>query len=118
MSNVSNVSSASLNNLSNIGIWELVEPGIRRKVFEPGHSLMMMEVHFEAGAQSAEHSHPHEQMSYCMKGRFQFTVDGETYELHAGKALNIPAGAIHSVKALAPGVLLDSFTPLRTDILK
>lgn len=103
--------------LNNVGIWELIEPGVRRKVFEPGQSLMMMEVHFEAGSKSSEHSHPHEQMSYCMKGRFQFVIDGEVHELHAGKALAIPAGALHSAKALAPGILLDSFTPLREDLL-
>ncbi|WP_458120448.1 cupin domain-containing protein [Paenibacillus sp. Z6-24] len=104
--------------LSNIGIWELVEPGVRRKVFEPGTSLMMMEVHFEAGAQSAEHSHPHEQMTYCMKGLFRFVIDGKAYELSAGKALNIPAGAVHSARALAPGILLDTFTPVREDIVR
>ncbi|GGJ04857.1 cupin domain-containing protein [Paenibacillus hunanensis] len=99
--------------LSNIGIWEMVEPGIRRKVFEPGQAMMMMEVHFEAGSKSSEHSHPYEQMSYCMKGRFEIAINGQMHELSAGKALVIPAGVPHSIKALAPGILLDSYTPAR-----
>ncbi len=99
--------------LSNIGIWEMVEPGVRRKVFEPGQAIMMMEVHFEAGSKSSEHSHPYEQMSYCMKGRFEIEIDGHVHELSAGKALVIPASVAHSIKALAPGILLDSYTPAR-----
>ncbi|WP_322907267.1 cupin domain-containing protein [Paenibacillus campi] len=105
------MSNASLSN--NIGIWELVEPGVRRKVFEPGRAMMMMEVHFEAGSQSSEHSLPYEQMSYCMKGRFEVVIGGQVHQLSAGKALVIPAGVPHSARALAPGILLDSFTPAR-----
>lgn len=35
--------------MSNIGVWEDAEPGVRRKIMPPGASLMMMEVHFEEG---------------------------------------------------------------------
>ncbi|PYI50545.1 cupin domain-containing protein [Paenibacillus flagellatus] len=101
-----------------IGEWEPAEPGVKRKIFEPGQSIMMMEVHFEEGAEGYVHSHPHEQMSYCLKGALEFTVDGKTTVLRAGDTIVIPGGAKHGTKALEPSVLLDAFTPLREDLLK
>lgn len=103
--------------MGKIGIWENAEPGVRRKIFTPGEKLMMMEVHFETGAIGYMHSHPHEQMSYCVKGRIQFTIDGKVTELQAGETIVIPGGAEHGVQALEPTILLDSFTPLREDLL-
>lgn len=104
--------------MSPIGVWETPEPGVSRKVFGPGRSLMMMEVHFEAGATGALHSHPHEQMTYCLSGSFEFTVGGRSCVIRAGDTLHIPRDVKHGVKALEAGALLDAFTPLREDLLK
>ncbi|MDF2659781.1 MAG: Cupin 2 conserved barrel domain protein [Paenibacillus sp.] len=104
--------------MSPIGEWEPAEPGVKRKIFEPGQGLMMMEVHFEEGAEGYVHSHPHEQMSYCLKGTIEFTIDGQKTVIRAGDTIIIPGGAKHGVKALEPSALLDAFTPLRDDLLK
>lgn len=101
-----------------IGEWEPAEPGVRRKIFAPGGSIMMMEVHFEEGAEGYAHSHPHEQISYCLKGAVEFTVDGDKRVIREGETIFIPGGARHGVKALMPSALLDAFTPLREDLLK
>ncbi len=98
--------------------WENAEPGVKRKIFAPGEQLMMMEVHFEEGAEGYEHSHPHEQMSYCLRGRIEFTVDGQKMVVAAGETIVIPSGAKHGALALEPSALLDTFTPLRLDLLK
>lgn len=103
--------------MSNIGVWVNAEPGVRRKILNTGKQLMMMEVHFEANAESYKHSHPHEQMTYCMRGSFEFEVDGEKRVLQAGDTLCIPGLAEHRCSALEAGILLDSFTPLREDLL-
>ncbi|XEC93371.1 cupin domain-containing protein [Paenibacillus tarimensis] len=100
-----------------IGQWEPAEPGVKRKIFAPGKELMMMEVHFEEGAEGYQHSHPHEQFSYCLKGKIEFTIDGVVQLLHEGETIAIPGGARHGVKALEPSILLDAFTPLRKDLL-
>ncbi|ANA81552.1 cupin domain-containing protein [Paenibacillus glucanolyticus] len=100
-----------------IGVWEQAEPGVTRKVFQPGIGLMMMEVHFEEGAEGALHSHPHEQMSYCLKGVIEFKINGEKTLVRQGDTIVIPGGAEHGVKALEPSALLDTFTPLRLDLL-
>lgn len=104
--------------MSNINVWENAEPGVKRKIFEPGAGIMMMEVHFEAGAEGYVHSHPHEQLSYCLKGRLEFTIDGQTKVVSAGETIYIPSGAKHGCKALEASALLDSFTPVREDLIK
>ncbi|WP_136607285.1 cupin domain-containing protein [Paenibacillus dokdonensis] len=104
--------------MSNIGKWEDAEPGVIRKIMQPGASLMMMEVHFEEGAEGYEHAHSHEQMSYCLKGKIEFTIDGEKTIISAGETIVIPGGARHGAKALEPSALLDCFTPLREDLIR
>ncbi|SFT07543.1 Cupin domain protein [Paenibacillus sp. BC26] len=104
--------------MSNIGIWEAAEPGVRRKILRADGGLMMMEVHFESGAEGYEHDHPHEQMSYCLKGAMAFIIDGTETVIRQGETIYIPSGARHGAKALEPSALLDTFTPIRQDLLK
>lgn len=98
--------------------WEAAEPGVKRKIFPPGNSVMMMEVHFEEGAEGYEHSHPHEQLTYCLRGKFEFTIDGKKHIVGPGETIFIPGGAKHGAKALEAGAIIDTFTPLRDDLLK
>jgi len=104
--------------MAKIGFWEEVAPGVRRMIHPPGRELMMMEVHFETGAVGADHAHPHEQLSYCLKGRIEFQIEGVKTVVAAGATISIPGGANHGVVALEPTALLDVFTPLREDLLK
>lgn len=98
-------------------IWEPAEPGVKRHIFEPGQGIMMMEVHFEEGAEGYIHSHPHEQFSYCLEGELEFTIDGEQKVIATGDTIRIPSNAKHGCRALKPSKLLDAFTPLRLDLL-
>ena len=50
-------------------------------------------------------------------GRFEFTIGGEAFEVGPGDAFVVPSGAVHSCRALEPGVLIDTFTPRRDDFL-
>ncbi|MFA9557850.1 cupin domain-containing protein [Evansella sp. AB-rgal1] len=104
--------------METIGTWEQVDTGVKRKIHKPGQKLMMMEVEFDTGGIGAEHSHPHEQMTYCLKGRLEFTIGGEKVIVKQGDSLSIPGDVIHGVVALEPSTLLDVFTPLREDLLK
>lgn len=104
--------------MSNIGIWENAEPGVSRRILPPGKNLMMMEVRFEKGAQGYDHSHPHEQLSYCVHGKLDFRIDGEIISIQAGESVTIPPGAIHGVTAGEASTLLDVFTPVREDLIK
>ena len=69
----------------------------------------------EKGAQLPEHSHPHEQVTHIIEGRFELTVDGESKELGPGTVVIIPPHAVHSGKALARSRVTDVFYPIRED---
>ena len=97
--------------------WQDAEPGVRRRILEAHGRLMLMEVQFAAGAAGYAHQHPHEQISYCLAGRFEYSLDGQTHVLSAGKSIYVPGNARHGAKALEPGTLIDVFTPVREDLL-
>lgn len=103
--------------MGKIGEWENAEPGVRRCILNASGGLMMMEVHFEPDAEGYEHEHVHEQMSYCLKGRIAFRIDGVETIVGAGETIYIPSGARHGAKALEASALLDVFTPIRKDLL-
>ncbi|MFD1991072.1 cupin domain-containing protein [Paenibacillus nicotianae] len=105
--------------MSNLGVWEDAEPGVKRCILNANSGLMMMEVHFAKGAEGSQHQHPHQQMSYCLRGSFTFTIDNQQTTLTQGQSINIPPNASHGVVALEDdSALLDVFTPIREDLLK
>jgi len=103
--------------MSKINEWQNAEPGVKRKIFEPGASIMMMEVHFEQDAVGYIHSHPHEQFSYCLEGELEFKVGDDIKVIKQGETIFIPSGVEHGCRALKPSKLIDAFTPLRLDLL-
>lgn len=98
--------------------WQAAEPGVRRKITTVGKGIMSMVVEFEQGAEGYQHSHPHEQLSYVIRGEFDFTIDGVAHRVREGDSIYIPSNARHGVKALTAAALFDTFTPLREDLLQ
>jgi quercetin dioxygenase-like cupin family protein len=92
--------------------------GVSRKILAYDGKMMSVEVSFEKGAVGAPHSHPHEQISYVMEGKFEYAVNGEKYILEKGDTYHTLPNVIHGVVALEKGVLIDIFTPIREDFLK
>jgi len=90
---------------------------VTRRVLAERRDLMLVEFAFAADGIGLPHSHPHVQSTFVKSGRFEFTISGESFEVGPGDALVIPSGAVHSCRALEPGVLIDSFTPRRDDFL-
>ena len=100
-----------------IGVWEDAEPGVRRKILQAQGGLMLMEVQFAANAAGYEHSHVHEQISYCVAGRFEYTLGSLIHILSPGDSIYVPSNTRHGAKAIDAGTLIDVFTPLRQDLL-
>ncbi|MDB4875543.1 MAG: cupin [Gemmatimonadetes bacterium] len=73
------------------------------------------EVHLDAGTNVPMHTHPHEQVTYVIDGRFEFTVGDETTVLEAGMVALIPGGALHGGKTLTACRVIDVFSPARDD---
>ena len=91
--------------------------GVKRSIQAYNDDMMAVEVIFEKGAVGAEHTHPHTQCSYVLSGRFSYSVEGEAVELNPGDSIVVPSGLPHGTVCLEAGVLLDIFTPMRTDFL-
>jgi len=91
--------------------------GIKRKVLAYSKQIMGVEVYFEKGAIGEMHSHPHVQLTYILKGEFEFTIDGETKIVKKGDTLQKDSNVIHGCTCLKKGVLFDIFTPCREDFL-
>jgi quercetin dioxygenase-like cupin family protein len=73
------------------------------------------EVHLDAGIVVPIHQHPHEQFTYVIEGRFEFTVGDETTVLESGMAAIIPANVPHGGKTLTKVRVIDVFAPTRED---
>ncbi len=93
------------------------DPGVTRQVLSDSPELMVVSFAFDKGAKGALHSHPHVQSTYVEKGRFSFTLAGDTFEVGPGDSFVIPSGAQHGCLCLQPGRLIDTFTPRRDDFL-
>lgn len=63
------------------------------------------------------HSHPHTQTSSIISGRFRFTVDGESRMVGPGDGVLIKPGLPHECVCLEPGIVIDSFSPMREDFV-
>ena len=91
--------------------------GLTRKVAAYNDNVMCVEVHFDKGTVAARHHHPHEQITYVISGRFEFTVGDEAYIVSAGDSLYKQPNIEHGATCLEAGTLLDIFTPHREDFL-
>ena len=92
--------------------------GLKRKVLAHHENLMAVEVHLEKGAEGTMHSHPHEQICYVLKGRFEFNIDGKKQVIEPGDSVYLEANVPHGVICLEEGILLDIFTPHREDFIQ
>lgn len=95
-----------------------IAPGLTsRKLRARGGSLMLVEMRFATGASAPFHDHAHEQATYCLEGEFVFRLGEEERPLRPGDSVYVPGGLGHSIRCLAAGRVLDSFTPQREDFL-
>ena len=93
------------------------DPGVHRKILAYTEDMMMCEITFEKGAVGKVHAHPHLQSTYVVKGSFEFTIGGESKVVRAGDSLLMPPDVLHGTVALEDGVLVDVFSPMRSDFL-
>ncbi len=73
---------------------ERITDKITRKVMS-GKQGMMVWWHFKAGGHAAAHKHPHEQISWMIKGRMDLRIGDEMRSMVAGDIAVIPGGVEH-----------------------
>lgn len=73
------------------------------------------EVRMEAQSVLPMHSHPHEQITYVISGRYEFTIGDQTTVMEPGMTALIPAGVVHGGKTITACHVIDVFAPTRDD---
>ncbi len=91
------------------------EPGDLRRLACFGDNLSAMYCDFDKGFSWTTHSHVHEQMTICIYGAIEYTIDGETQVMQAGDTAYLPSGVPHSAVCLEDTRIIDIFTPVRMD---
>ena len=89
-------------------------PGFKA-VFVHSDNMTVAYWEVEEGAELPEHSHPHEQVSNVVDGKFELTLAGEQRVLDRDSAAIIPPNIPHSGRALTRCRLIDVFHPVRED---
>ncbi|MDB6114411.1 MAG: cupin protein [Lacunisphaera sp.] len=89
--------------------------GTVRGYYTHMEKMTVGEILLKAGTVVPMHNHPHEQLTYVIEGRFEFTVGTETRILESGVAAIIPGGVMHGGKTLTAVRVLDVFAPVRED---
>jgi quercetin dioxygenase-like cupin family protein len=95
---------------------EHLNPLLTRKLLT-GQRVMLSELVLKKGCVVPPHHHEHEQVSYVVRGRLKFVVNGRDILLESGEVLHIPSNVVHSVIALEDTLDLDIFSPPRQDWL-
>jgi quercetin dioxygenase-like cupin family protein len=95
--------------------WESAGEGIRRKILGYDEGLMLVLVEFQEGAIGHVHQHPHRQVSYVVEGSFEVEIDDQKQILRQGDSFFVPSESPHGAVALEPGILVDTFAPMRED---
>jgi quercetin dioxygenase-like cupin family protein len=96
---------------------EVVAEGVTRRVLAYNKDLMCVENTFEEGAIGALHSHPHTQITYVVRGKFEFEIDGVKKIVQAGDTMLKTDSVIHGCLCKEAGVLIDIFNPMREDFV-
>jgi quercetin dioxygenase-like cupin family protein len=90
----------------------------------PGKNSTLLLATLAKGGKVPRHRHPHEQVSYVLKGAISVSV-GESdssvereYAVRAGEVSVLPPDVPHELSALEDTVLIDVFSPARADLAK
>src|SRR5687768_11560717 len=98
--------------------WITVNEKVRRRTVIAGEKMMQMFVEFRAGGYTPAHAHVHDQVVHVILGRMKFTVGGELHEVSAGESIYFPSNVPHDATAIEDSLLLDTFSPVRDDLLE
>ena len=85
-----------------------------------GDRLHGIEVTIEPGAAVETHDHPHEQITYVVRGEIVLTIDGDDHHIGEGSAAHLPGDTPHAVRneSNERAIITDTFSPPREDLLE
>lgn len=86
-----------------------------------GEHITLAQFHLAKGCVVPSHTHANEQFAHVISGcvRFLTGADGrDVVDVRGGEVLMIPPGLPHSAEALEDSLVIDAFSPVRTDWLE
>ncbi|MGC9529017.1 MAG: cupin domain-containing protein [Candidatus Bipolaricaulaceae bacterium] len=89
--------------------------GVEFLVGVVGERMMVTLMQFKRGRQPGAHSHPHEQVGYCLSGRFELRVGDVVHLVEPGDSYLIPGGTVHAYQVLEDAEAVEVFSPPREE---
>jgi quercetin dioxygenase-like cupin family protein len=93
---------------------ERVSPHVLRRYISTDR-LTVAQFHLDGGGVVPRHSHENDQITCVLSGALRFTWPGGTADVRAGETARIPAHVEHAVEVLEDSIVIDVFTPVRSD---
>lgn len=97
--------------------WIAMNPLVKRRPLAAGEKMYQMYVILQAGARLPEHSHVHEQIATCIKGRLRLIVAGKPVEVGPGESFLLPGNVPHAAEVDVETHVIDTFSPPREDLI-
>ena len=93
---------------------EAVNPHVTRRYIST-ERITVAQFHLKAGGVVPRHSHENEQITCVLSGALRFRWPGGTADVRAGETARIPSHVEHDVEVLDDAVVIDVFSPVRSD---
>lgn len=102
-----------------LAFWE-AHPGSRMRIVASGEKMTVVHAIIKPGSEIPRHSHPHEQIAYCLQGEATFWIGDKTFQIKKGYSFTIPPNLMHSGKIIGDQeyVSIEAFSPPRRDLLR
>lgn len=98
--------------------YEPLFDGAKRQIMGYDQTLMVTKVCFDQGADTGLHSHDsHAQSTYIASGVFMVTIGQDSCRMKAGDGFFVPKGVSHSTLCVESGILIDTFSPARLELI-
>ena len=92
-------------------------PDCIRHVLARTENLLNCRLDMKSGHTAPAHSHPHEQCTYVISGKVEITAGSDKQVLTSGDSVSFAPNVEHKYLVLEDSVVLESFTPMRDDII-
>ncbi|MEM3715503.1 MAG: cupin domain-containing protein [Thermoprotei archaeon] len=96
---------------------EELNPLLFRKMIT-GEKIMFVQFILKKGLHVPSHKHESEQISYVIKGKLKFSINGKEYIIKDNELIVIPSNVPHEVWAEEDTIDIDLFAPPREDWLR
>jgi quercetin dioxygenase-like cupin family protein len=91
--------------------------GVTMRPMAFGEKTNLCAFHLSKGYRLPAHSHPYEQTGTLITGKLNFRIGNTWHPAKPGDAWSIPMNVEHEVDILEDSLVLEVFSPIRTDYL-